>query len=626
MRHRSLAPWDPTGAVPGHARRRVRVRAGPRRLDRRSARWCRTRAAPATAPRGRRTPTRRCTAPCCTGATCCSSTSAAPGLSRTDRLPGAAEAAAGRYPPAARACAARLGARAHLYGTALSADDLAAVITALGLGKVDVYGDSYGTFFTQVYRRPAPGAGAQRRRSTRPTRRTASTAWYPTQGPAHAARVQHGLPADAVLRAASGSHHGAARASSCAPCASSRSAAGSTARTAQAAHGHARRRGPGVPRLQRDLRPGDLPRARRRDPRVVARRPTGRRCCGCGPRPQYPGGGRRRRPTTARALDAAVSCPDYPQLYDMRATPAVRRAQYRGRRGPPHRHQAAAPTAPFTIREYLRSDWAGRRTGASRGRPRRRRTSRGRSGRRAAATRPACRCSCSPASSTRSRRAAEGDDRRPRSGRAPGRSWSRTRSTSRRSATPTLRRGHRARASSRTRAHGAAAPGQPRCASHRAPVRATPAYRARTPTRRPPRALARSTRSRLRLRAVTHHRRDRRRRARPLVPDVRDRRRRPARGPLDRERRRTWCSGSPAVRLVRDLAVSGTVRWARYGNRVRRRPARGAATTSTATPVAGARRHRPAHRTLGHPGPRAHARCSRGASAARSSAPRSRAP
>ena len=34
-----------------------------------------------------------------------------------------------------------------LFATAYAVDDLAAVIRALGLGKVDMYGDSYGTFF-----------------------------------------------------------------------------------------------------------------------------------------------------------------------------------------------------------------------------------------------------------------------------------------------------------------------------------------------------------------------------------------------------------------------------------------------------------------------------------------------
>src|SRR4051794_4202331 len=56
-----------------------------------------------------------------------------------------------RYADAAAACGAQLGARSDDYATALSADDLAAVVTALGVGPVDLYGDSYGTFFAQVF-------------------------------------------------------------------------------------------------------------------------------------------------------------------------------------------------------------------------------------------------------------------------------------------------------------------------------------------------------------------------------------------------------------------------------------------------------------------------------------------
>ncbi len=48
-------------------------------------------------------------------------------------------------------CGESLGERAPLYGTAYAADDLAAVLEALGIGKIDLYGDSYGTYFEQVF-------------------------------------------------------------------------------------------------------------------------------------------------------------------------------------------------------------------------------------------------------------------------------------------------------------------------------------------------------------------------------------------------------------------------------------------------------------------------------------------
>ncbi len=48
-------------------------------------------------------------------------------------------------------CGRLLGARAPLYSTALASDDLASLIERLGAAPVDLYGDSYGTFFAQVF-------------------------------------------------------------------------------------------------------------------------------------------------------------------------------------------------------------------------------------------------------------------------------------------------------------------------------------------------------------------------------------------------------------------------------------------------------------------------------------------
>ena len=49
------------------------------------------------------------------------------------------------------ACGAQLGRSAPLYSTADAADDLDAILTALSTGPIDLYGDSYGTFFAQVF-------------------------------------------------------------------------------------------------------------------------------------------------------------------------------------------------------------------------------------------------------------------------------------------------------------------------------------------------------------------------------------------------------------------------------------------------------------------------------------------
>ena len=48
-------------------------------------------------------------------------------------------------------CGRKLGRASDLYSTALAADDMGAVLSALRLNKVDMYGDSYGTFFVQAF-------------------------------------------------------------------------------------------------------------------------------------------------------------------------------------------------------------------------------------------------------------------------------------------------------------------------------------------------------------------------------------------------------------------------------------------------------------------------------------------
>jgi pimeloyl-ACP methyl ester carboxylesterase len=48
-------------------------------------------------------------------------------------------------------CGRKLGSRSDLYGTAFAADDLAAVLDALEIERIDLYGDSYGTFFAQSF-------------------------------------------------------------------------------------------------------------------------------------------------------------------------------------------------------------------------------------------------------------------------------------------------------------------------------------------------------------------------------------------------------------------------------------------------------------------------------------------
>jgi pimeloyl-ACP methyl ester carboxylesterase len=53
--------------------------------------------------------------------------------------------------PGIRACGAQLGDTAYLYDSGLAADDLAAVLDALNIPIVNLYGDSYGTWFSQTF-------------------------------------------------------------------------------------------------------------------------------------------------------------------------------------------------------------------------------------------------------------------------------------------------------------------------------------------------------------------------------------------------------------------------------------------------------------------------------------------
>ena len=87
------------------------------------------------------------------------------------------------YPVAAGRCGRLLGDRSDDYRTVLAVDDTAAVIRRLDLGPVDLYGDSYGTFFQQVH----AGRHPDQVRSVfldaaYPT--YGESAWFPTQGPA----------------------------------------------------------------------------------------------------------------------------------------------------------------------------------------------------------------------------------------------------------------------------------------------------------------------------------------------------------------------------------------------------------------------------------------------------------
>jgi pimeloyl-ACP methyl ester carboxylesterase len=258
----------------------------------------------------------------------------------------------GAYAPAAATCAAKLGDHADLYGTADSADDLAAVVTALGLGRIDLYGDSYGTFFAQTFAGRHPTMlrslvvdGAY------PT--TGETQWYPTQGPAMLRSIDlvcARTPSCASLGASTGTllqhvlskvrkspWHGVAPDADGVPRHVTIDASELVSIAFGATYG---------PSIYREL-PGALRSALNGDRAPLLRLAA---------EEIYPSGGVSDPVDYSEGLDAAVSCHDYPQLYDMSAPPSTRRSEYKAavaaeEKNDPHVY------APFTIGEYLRSDW-----------------------------------------------------------------------------------------------------------------------------------------------------------------------------------------------------------------------------------------------------------------------------
>jgi pimeloyl-ACP methyl ester carboxylesterase len=73
-----------------------------------------------------------------------SSALACPGLTSQDPL-------SLDYTLVGRVCGPDLGALAGLYGSAAAADDIDAVRAALGIDRLDLWGDSYGTFLMPIY-------------------------------------------------------------------------------------------------------------------------------------------------------------------------------------------------------------------------------------------------------------------------------------------------------------------------------------------------------------------------------------------------------------------------------------------------------------------------------------------
>ena len=92
-------------------------------------------------------------------------------------------------------CGDSLGERAALYSTAYAADDLAAVLEMLDVGPIDLYGDSYGTYFEQVFAVRHPRTLRSVVLDGAYPLNGPDYAWYPTYAPAMRAKFDIVVPA-----------------------------------------------------------------------------------------------------------------------------------------------------------------------------------------------------------------------------------------------------------------------------------------------------------------------------------------------------------------------------------------------------------------------------------------------
>ena len=249
------------------------------------------------------------------------------------------------------ACGRLLGSRAPLYSTTLASDDLAAVLDALAIGHADLYGDSYGTFFAQVF---AVRHGTMLRSVVLDGAYPLGGekyAWYPAYAPAMRDKfnfscqrsaacsqlagnsMSHFEPAIQQLRAHPFKAH-------------ARDVSGKTQHFTANASQLALVMFAGAP-ARASIREGDAAArafvAGDQQPllRLMAESQTG-----------IDSRDEQQSPTAYSAgLAAAVMCQDAPQIYDMRLDIDARMAA-RGRALKARQAQAPQTYAPFTIDEY----------------------------------------------------------------------------------------------------------------------------------------------------------------------------------------------------------------------------------------------------------------------------------
>ncbi len=267
------------------------------------------------------------------------------------------DTSAARFPRLVAACARRIERRqrlprgsatraAGLFSTAYAVRDLAAVMRALRLGRVDMFGDSYGTYFVQAFMARHPRLlHSVTLDSPYPVRQL--DPWYASSGEVARAAMDAACARDAGCAAAGGSAY--ERLGELLTRLRERPIAGRT----RDADGTAVRVRFGVravldmvqdaasdPTLYRELDPAvraalagdDVPLVR-----LVAQSRS--YLHSAGPADYFSNG-----------LYWSVACQDYPQLFDMNTSPAERRAQLELRLP----SAPAGAFAPFTVPEWLR--------------------------------------------------------------------------------------------------------------------------------------------------------------------------------------------------------------------------------------------------------------------------------
>jgi len=103
------------------------------------------------------------------------------------------------------ACGESLGRTAPLYSTALAADDLAAVLDILAIERIGLYGESYGTYFSQVFALRHPDRLRSLVLDGAYPLSGPDYAWYPHYAPAMRRKFNVACERDPACRAIPGS-------------------------------------------------------------------------------------------------------------------------------------------------------------------------------------------------------------------------------------------------------------------------------------------------------------------------------------------------------------------------------------------------------------------------------------